>query len=189
MHKDLLLIIDMQNVYSKGGEWCCPSFETALDNIEKLILKRPDNLDIAFTKFIASENPEGVWNDYNREYRAINDDEYACSIHPRLIKYLDDYPVFTKSHYSSLDNPEIKEMIKKYDRIIVCGVVAECCVLFTATALIDEGVKVYYLTDAVAGISHELEEMTVKVLEGLSPLHICFMTTDAYLQEQGREKK
>ena len=33
MVKDLLLVIDMQNVYAPGGKWCCPGSEAAVENI------------------------------------------------------------------------------------------------------------------------------------------------------------
>ena len=37
MKRDLLLVIDMQNVYAKGGAWCCPNAETAAGNINRIL--------------------------------------------------------------------------------------------------------------------------------------------------------
>lgn len=43
-------------------------------------------------------------------------------------------------------------------------------------------IHVIYLKDAVAGVNNETEEATIKVLEGLAPLHLSIMTTEEYLQ-------
>lgn len=66
-------------------------------------------------------------------------------------------------------------------RVVVTGVVAECCVLSTVLALMDAGIYVVYLTDGVSGLSREKEAATELILSGLSPLQIALMTTDEYL--------
>lgn len=72
--------------------------------------------------------------------------------------------------------------------MIVTGVVAECCVLSTVMSLIDMGIYVIYLKDAVAGIDETTEEAAIKVLEGLSPLHLKIMTTEDYRKvKEGNE--
>ena len=35
--RDLLLVIDLQNVYLPGEEWACPSMPEAVKNIAKII--------------------------------------------------------------------------------------------------------------------------------------------------------
>lgn len=56
MKGDLLLIIDMQNVYDKGGEWECMDAAGAADNIRRIV--ESGTVDSAIiTKFIASESP------------------------------------------------------------------------------------------------------------------------------------
>lgn len=68
----------------------------------------------------------------------------------------------------------MKKRIDLYERVFVAGVVAECCVLSSVMDLIDQGKKVMYLTGGIAGVSREKEEMVIKLLEGMSPLHINF---------------
>lgn len=185
--KDLILVVDMQNVYSEGGEWHCKNFDAALDSIIKLIegvkaSKQDEN--IILTKFIADSNPVGVWKQYNLENARVNEDEFANKITDKLSKYEKLYPVYEKSTYSSLTVPQIMQAVDKIKdtgSVVVTGVVAECCVLFTITQLIDLGAKVVYLTDAVAGIDNETEAAVIKVLEGLTPLHVSCMTTKEYL--------
>jgi nicotinamidase-related amidase len=98
------------------------------------------------------------------------------------------FPVYVKSSYSSFTIPEIRKATCHADRVVLTGVVAECCVLSTAFALIDEGVKVLYLTDAVAGIDDETEMAAVKVLEGLCPTQVQLMTTKEYLETMGKDE-
>ena len=67
--------------------------------------------------------------------------------------------------------------------MVITGVVAECCVLSTVMALIDEGIPVVYLTDAVSGVSADTQAAVELILAGMEPVHVRLMTTAAYLQE------
>lgn len=188
MKKDLFLVIDMQNVYTEGGEWFCPNIDVATANIIKVI-KRVDDSSapadrVIFTKFIASKNPSGTWIKYNEENKAVNESAYANEIVDKLKPYVESHEVFEKAEYSSLSAKALKDTVSQYvddGRVVVSGVVADCCVLATVMGLIDMGVKVIYLTDAVAGIDDETENAVLTVLKGLDPLHVRRMTTEEYL--------
>lgn len=175
----LFLVIDMQNVYRLGQEWECHSFENALQNILKL-LEYSKIHNVSFTKYIAPNTPTGVWVDYNKEYESINNNKWLNEIVPELDEYTK-CGVFSKSTFSALKVPDLKKIINKFSCVIVSGVVADCCVLSTVMDLIDAGKYVIYLTDAISGMSVEADEATIKVLEGLSPLHLSIMTTDALI--------
>lgn len=177
---DLLLVIDMQNIYTTGQKWACLDTEGAALRINRLIESGVCS-DVIFTRFLASKTPSGVWKDYNREYTKVNQDVWSNEMIASLRPALNKYPLYTKSVYSSLAIPEVLTAAKKADRVIVTGVVAECCVLSTVFALIDAGIYVIYLTDAVSGLDKEKEAATELTLSGLSPLHLSMMTTDEYL--------
>ena len=70
---------------------------------------------------------------------------------------------------------------KKARRLVISGVVAECCVLSTVLSAIDAGCKVIYLTDAVAGLSEASRTETEKIVSYFAPLHTELMTTEEYL--------
>ena len=184
MKKDLLLVVDMQNVYGEGGQWYCPGVKVAGDNIKKILKKNPKNLDVIFTAFVAPKHPQGAWADYNRENHLVNQDAYANKIMDLFSDDLKMYPLYEKSTYSSLSIPEVLKGVEGADRVVLTGVVAECCVLATAMALIDQGSYVVYLTDACAGINEETEKAVETVLKGLEPLHVKRMTTKEYLQDK-----
>ncbi len=179
---DLLLVVDMQNVYKKGGKWECLNTEGAALNVKKIINAGMKN--VVFTRFIADEkNPRGVWASYNEKYADVNSDEYANLMISEFSDELKNFPLYTKSVYSSLAVTEVLERCKKAERVILAGVVAECCVLSTALQLIDEGIYTVYLTDAVSGLDVPKEKATELIFSGLSPLHIKMMTTQEYINE------
>ncbi len=173
-------------MYIEGGAWYCPYIKTATQNILEMISARKRFTDIIFTKFIADESAEGVWKQYNIDNAEINEDAYANDLIDELKPVGEKFPVYSKSLYSSLSVPELKEAALKADRVLVSGVVAECCVLATVMSLIDARCKVIYLTDAVAGVDDATEQAVIQVLQGLSPLHVEFMTTAQYLESVQR---
>lgn len=179
---DLLLVIDMQNVYTKNQHWGCTDTEGVAKRISELLVGKPE-LNTIFTQFIATDNPIGVWKDYNSKNEKINNDVCLNEIVPQLKPFTAKYPLYSKSTYSSTTIPEVYEEAKKAGRVVVSGVVADCCVLSTIFSLIDEGCYVVYLTDGISGIDKETEDATITTLKGLSPLHISFMTVAEYIKE------
>ena len=181
--KDLLLIIDMQNIYTSGQEWGCLDTEGAAMRLHSIIDSGKCQ-DVIFTRYIASQCPEGVWQDYNIKYSHINNNAWGNEMLSIFSEQLKRYPLYTKSVYSSLAIPEVLEACQTADRVIVGGVVAECCVIATVWALIDAGIKTVYLTDGVSGFDKPKEDATILTLSGLSPLHVELMTVAEYLNSQ-----
>lgn len=180
--RDLLLVVDMQNVYLPNEEWACPKVKDAIKNIKNL-LDREIVEQVIFTKFVKPERPFGTWNDYNKEYAHINENVYLNEIVKEFHPYLSKWPVYEKSIYSSMRVPEILEAARKADHILIAGVVAECCVLATMIDAIDEGHRVIYLSDCTAGMSEENEEAVKKLAESFSPMHTRVMDSHTYLGE------
>ena len=184
MKKDLLLVIDMQNVYGQGGAWSCHQAGEAAENIKKLIREGGDSFNVIFTRFLSDEEAEGAWKDYNRENADINKDVFANRMMEAFGEELKHYPLYTKSVYSSLAIPEVKRAVKVADRVLLAGVVAECCVLSTAFAAIDEGSRIVYLRDCVSGLDEDTEKATETVLSGLVPVQVNIMTSEEYLRRK-----
>lgn len=171
----------MQNVYTRGQEWACLDTEGAAERIRRIL--SADCADVVFTKYIAAEYPSGVWADYNRKYQQINSDPWLNQLVDGLRETAERYPCYEKSVYSSLAIPEVRAAAERAGRVVVSGVVAECCVLSTVLELIDAGIYVVYLTDGVSGLDRPKEEATELILSGLAPLHLCFMTVEEYLRK------
>lgn len=187
MKGDLLLIIDMQNVYTRGAKWECRDTAGASQN--SLRLAESGQFDkVILTKFIADKNARGVWKNYNIENAAVNDDAWSNELVPELEPLARRFPVIQKSTYSSLKNAQVLSACKRARRVFVTGVVAECCVLFTVFDLIDAGIYAVYVRDAVSGLNEEKERAAELTLEGLSPLHVKLMTTDEILKEKSAQE-
>jgi nicotinamidase-related amidase len=183
--KDLLLVVDMQNVYRPDEEWGCPGFPEAAENI-RLLLDSPlcgIKYDVVFTAYEAAADPVGCWKNYNETYREINEDTRLSLMEYSLTVYLQKWPLYRKSTYSSLSVPEITRSLENYDRVLLSGVVAECCIVATAFALIDAGARVVYLTDAVAGQSAGNEAAIRRLVESFAPIHTEVCSTGEYLRQ------
>lgn len=170
---DLLLVIDMQNVYLPGQPWACEGIEAAAAYIQSVLAEFPKN-QILFTQYVPPRTPEGVWKDYNIMNSEINADPWMNDYIKELRPWLNENPLYQKSVYSCCGDEEIRSIIAKYERIFVTGVVAECCVLSTVFDLIDMGKKIVYLKQGIAGKSVRKANAVLEVLEGFSPLHVQF---------------
>ncbi len=179
---DLLLVIDMQNVYTAGQEWACEGIEEASAAILRL-LKNEAPKQVIFTKYVAPKHPEGVWKEYNEVNAAINADPWLNELIPEFASFARQFPLYSKSTYSSFSIPELEKAARCADHVLISGVVAECCVLSTVLSAIDAGCKVIYLTDAVAGLTEESRKETEKIISYFAPLHAELMTTEMYMQK------
>ena len=189
--EDLILVIDLQKVYMPGQPWACGNIPGAVLNVSKLLDRVIDMEDAApsamLTRFIAAdqEDAEGVWAEYNKVNREINENPVMEEFIPGIARYVEEFPYFDKCTYSCFSQPYVraaadKAMVHGGD-IVLTGVVAECCVLSTFFQGADLGYHFIYLTDACAGLDDGTEAAVQKVLEGLSPLHVELMTTEEYL--------
>ena len=62
---DLLLVIDLQNVYTEGQPWACCHIRQAARNIRRLLDAGVCG-EVLFTRFVPPAQPEGMWREYNR---------------------------------------------------------------------------------------------------------------------------
>lgn len=171
--KDFLLVIDMQNAYLPGNPWGCSRMKEVIQYTLHAIDKFPKD-QVAFTRFLPPENPEGAWREYNQTNKNINRNAWMNEFVDELKPYICGNNTYSKSVYSCCKNKELYRKLEQYEHIFVTGVVAECCVLSTVLDLVDMGKKVIYLQEGIAGESRKKEEEVVSVLKGMSPVHIHF---------------
>lgn len=185
LKEDLILVTDMQKAYLKGQKWECPNINSVIEKIVQLLSEC--NCNVMFTAFTAPQNPTGQWIDYNYVNQDINSCPYKNEIIDRLKCYIKKYPLVFKDKYSSLSNKSVTQavydIIKNGGRVVITGVVSECCVLSTAMAAIDLGGKVIYIKDAVAGSSKKHEKAVELIMRGMEPIHAKVMTLREYIEE------
>lgn len=144
---------------------------------------------VLLTRYIApaDEDAQGVWADYNRENRAINENPVMNEFIPVIARYVEEFPYIDKCTYSCFSNEYVRVAADRSmvhgGRIVLSGVVAECCVLSTFFEGTDAGYRFVYLTDACAGVDADSERAVQTILQGLSPLHVELMTTAEYIAE------
>lgn len=191
--EDTILVIDMQKVYLPGNPWACAHVNAAAQQIETLldhVLELRDAPNVLLTRYIApaDEDAQGVWADYNRENRAINENPVMNEFIPAIARYVEEFPYIDKCTYSCFSNEYVRVAADRSmvhgGRIVLSGVVAECCVLSTFFEGTDAGYRFVYLTDACAGVDTESERAVQTILQGLSPLHVELMTTAEYINEK-----
>ena len=176
---DVLVVVDMQNAYLEDQCWACTKTSTCAENIAALIDGGVcDN--VVFTEYLAPENPVGTWVTYNEVNAEVNEDAWLNEIVDALKPYTETYPLYSKSTYSSFGNPDFKSLMARARRIVITGVMSECCVLATAIDAIDTGTPVVYLTDACSGSTEEYEGMATAMMEFASPTHTAVMTCEEY---------
>lgn len=178
--KDLLLVVDFQNVYLPGNDWACPSMPEAMANTMR-ILDAENAPDCVMTKFVAPAEPTGRWQQYNEAYRQINENAFLAEFPKALKPYAEKATVVEKSTYSSMDAPEVIAAMEGKRTVVLCGVVADCCVLATMMDAIDMGYEVVYLYDCIGGVSEESETEFRALAEIYAPIHTTVMSSDEYL--------
>lgn len=185
---DLLLVVDMQNVYLDGQPWACIRTRETAEKICR-ILKTESAEQVIFTRFISDPDAKGAWRDYNRENREINENLWMNELVDELKPWTELWPVLDKCTYSSFSIPEVAAAATEADHVVLAGVVAECCILATLLAGIDMGFHIIYLKDAVSGQSSELEEEIAGLADKFAPVHTEVLTVEEYLcrKKEGRE--
>ena len=176
---DVRVVVDMPNAYLEDQCWACTKTSACAENIAALIDGGVcDN--VVFTEYLAPENPVGTWVTYNEVNAEVNEDAWLNEIVDALKPYTETYPLYSKSTYSSFGNPDFKSLMARAGRIVITGVMSECCVLATAIDAIDTGTPVVYLTDACSGSTQEYEDMATAMMEFASPTHTAVMTCEEY---------
>ena len=178
--KDLLLVVDFQNVYLPEYDWSCPTMPEAMKNTIRL-LDAPNAPDYIMTKFLAPAEPVGRWQQYNEAFRAINENAFLAEFPKELAPYAAKAPVVEKSTYSSMKAEQVLAALKGKEAVVLTGVTAECCVLATMMDAMDLGYEVVYLYDCIAGQSAELNAEIQGLAKIYTPVHTTVMSCDEYL--------
>lgn len=180
---DLLMVIDMQNVYLEKQPWGCRDTTGVWKRIQDLLdHKIADN--VIFTQYLPPTHPVGTWKLYNEENKQINDNPWMSELIDSVKPYAEQYLLFSKDKYSSYANDTVRDLASKAKRVILTGVVAECCVLFTLLSGIDAGDKMIYLTDACTGLDQDKEDMVKELALYYQPMHTQVMTCEEYCREK-----
>lgn len=172
---DMLAVIDMQRIFADpDSEWRTPKFADVVPPIQRLVA----GFDrVVFTRFVAPAQPAGVWIDYYRRW--------PFALRPPDSPVYQVVPDFTPG--PTLDAPtfgkwnaEMARRLGAADTLVLAGVSTDCCVLSTALAAADAGVRVRVAADACAGVDDESHQRALDTMALYAP-HIEISTVAGLL--------
>lgn len=174
----LLTVIDMQRVFAEpDSPWATPRFDEAAEGVRRLLPAFGDR--VAFTRFLAPEEPVGAWRAYYDQWPfALQPpdaplweltDEFAGQA-----RHLVDATTFGKW------TPALAAHVGTEGLMVLAGVSTDCCVLSTALAAADAGVEVLVVADACAGVDDDSHTKALHVMDLYGPL-IRVVTVDEVL--------
>lgn len=173
-----LVAIDMQRIFAEPpSPWASPDYETAASGIARLVPAFGDRT--VFTRYAAPARPEGAW----RDYFAV----WPFALVPRGDRLYDlderfrDQPrIETRETFGKWD-AGLAEAIGGARDIVLAGVSTDCCVLSTALAAADAGVRVQVVVDACAAPTSTDHERAVITMGMYAPL-IVMTSVDVVLR-------
>ena len=160
-----LVVIDMQEVFADpDGGWTVPRFADAAAGVERL---RPAFAGrTVHTRFVAPAEPAGAWRAYY--------EQWPWALRPpdaplwRLVGDPDG-PVLDRPTFGKW-GPELDAATGGARDLVLAGVATECCVLSTALAAADAGVRVRVASDACAGATDADHERALLAMALYTPL-------------------
>ncbi len=159
-----LVAIDLQHVFGDPDSgWFTPRFAEILDPIERLASAFEP--DVVFTRYVAPTEPAGAWRAYFEQWPFARQpaDAPLYALAERLAgRPTLDRPTFGKW------GPELAALVD--DEVVLAGVSTDCCVLSTALAAADAGIRVVVAADACAGATDTTHKQALAVMRLYAPL-------------------
>lgn len=174
----LLVAIDLQHVFADADSpWGSSEFARAAAGTARLLPHFGDR--VVTTRFTAPTEPQGAWVPYYRDWPFAlvpdGDPLYA------LVPGFDGHRVLTATTFGKW-GPELEALLDDSREIVLTGVSTDCCVLSTALAAADAGVRVRVVQDACAGASETDHRRALDAMALYAPL-IELTTVDEVLAE------
>ncbi|NII39623.1 nicotinamidase-related amidase [Curtobacterium flaccumfaciens] len=183
-----LVVIDMQQVFTGTSPWAAPRFAEASAAIERLLPRFRGRT--VFTRFVAPEQPTGAWVPYYRDWPFAlvpdEDDLYALAepfaalaagalpSTPDTVDApatLPPVPVVTVPTFGKWGTSLQAVTGTGADpHLVLTGVSTDCCVLSTALAAADAGVRVTVVAEACAGASDTDHARALDAMRLYAPL-------------------
>lgn len=178
-----LVVIDRQKVFAQSdwSEWACAdgTYYATDGPFTRLATAYGDR--VAYTRYIAPDTPQDAWVEYFKGWPQflVAPDDPMYDFTDETAELAEGHPVISRTTFGKWC-PELADAIGGATKIAICGVATDCCVLLTALAAADAGVRVRVVTDACAGSTPENQELAVNTMRLFSPL-IEITTTDELL--------
>ncbi|ROP66343.1 cysteine hydrolase family protein [Curtobacterium sp. ZW137] len=162
-----LVAIDMQHVFTGDSPWATPGYDRAAAGIERLMPRFAGRT--VCTRFVAPVHPQGAWVDYYRDwpFALVPADDPLYDLTEPFAAL--DGPVVTATTFGKWGT-SLQAVVGDQQHLVLTGVSTDCCVLSTALAAADAGVRVTVVADACAGVSDADHERALDVMRLYGPL-------------------
>lgn len=177
-----LVLVDLQRIFADpASDWFTPRFADAEAGAVRLRQLFPGRT--ALTRFVPPAVPAGAWLPYYERWPFALDPANAAlyDLVPALSAegaVLIDRPTFGKWDAGS------RAALGDTREIVLAGVSTDCCVLSTALAAGDDGVRVRVVADACAGASEIDHRRALDAMALYAPL-IEITSIEEILAERG----
>ena len=177
-----LVLVDLQRIFGEpASPWFTPRFAEAAAGAVRLRELFPGRT--ALTRFQAPETPEGGWVPYYRQW--------PFALDPANAPLYDLVPQLPPGDAVMIDRPTFgkwdaatRAALGDTRDIVLAGVSTDCCVLSTALAAADDGVRVRVVADACAGLSAADHQRALDTMALYAPL-IEITSIEEILAERG----
>ncbi|WP_083403952.1 cysteine hydrolase family protein [Curtobacterium sp. MCBA15_001] len=162
-----LVVIDMQRVFTVDSPWSTPGYERASAAIAELLPRFAGRT--VRTRFVAPTEPAGAWVDYYRDwpFALVPDDDPLYDLTEPFAAL--DGPVVTATSFGKWGT-DLQAVVGEHPHLVLTGVSTDCCVLSTALAAADAGVRVTVVASACAGASDADHERALDAMRLYGPL-------------------
>lgn len=167
-HDPWLVVIDMQRIFGDpASQWATPGYAAIEPVVARLVREFGDR--VIFTRFVAPEHPAGGWVPYYEQwpFALVPEDDPLYEITPGLAT--DAHPVVTETTFGKW-GPALESAMAGSADMVLVGVSTDCCVLSTALAAADAGVRVRVVADACAGLSSADHQRALDAMALYAPL-------------------
>lgn len=175
-----VVVIDAQHIFADpASPWGAPRFAEIVPNVRALCAAYGGRH--VFTRFVAPTEPEDAWVDYYAQWPFARQPPEAETW--KVVPELADLAARTVDATTFGKWGEDLDGATRFSRdLILTGVATDCCVLSTALAAADAGVRVRVVTDACAGGTDVDHQRALDAMALYAPL-IMLTTTTEVLEE------
>jgi nicotinamidase-related amidase len=160
----VLALIDLQRIFADPDSgWTTPGFDRVIEPTKRLIERFAPH--VVFTRFVAPEKPAGAWVPYYEEFpfalQPPDADDY------QLVDEFKGAPTLDKTTFGAW-GPDLAA--RSDGRLVLAGVTTDCCVISTALAAVDAGVRVQVVEEACAGSTDDNHRKAIDIMRLYAPM-------------------
>ncbi len=176
--KKALLVVDVQNDFCPGGALGIQGGHKIIPIVNRYIkCFEKENLPIFITRDWHPKDTRhfrqfgGVWPEHCIEgspgaqfHTDLKLPEEACVMSKRMDPEIDSYSAFQATDSSGTLLPNLLKTLGVAE-IYVAGLATDYCVKYSVLDALKEGLKVFILTDAIAGVNRQPEDSSLALEE------------------------